>query len=233
MKRFQILNVLLLLLLAFATWQTVQAVRRGAPVIAARESVERRSPLAPIPARRRPVAEIVAVISSKDLFDISRKPPVAGQTGDVLTDAPPAAPPSLKLNGVVGVGDLREALVTDANQANKQLRVRLGEDVGGWRVTGIEAEEVSLEGGANERVVLRLEIDPTARSGVALGLRGQAPPPPQRPMQPGGVAGKQAVALNDATLAIEKRREEARQRAQRARERLKRLREEAALRQQQ
>ncbi len=236
MKRFQILNGLLVLLIVFALWQTVGVIRRSAPVIAAREVTERRVPPASS-GRRRPPAEMASAIANGDLFDVSRS---AAQEG-ALTDqpvaaAPPAPPPNLKLAGVIEVGSMREALVMDAAAGNKQQRVRAGEEITGWRVSAIEPESVALQGAAGEQVILQLEISSAVQAGLALGLGGRMPPPPpakpgvaigQRPPPPGGV--EDVVAR----VAIEKRREDARQRAQRARERLKQLRDEAARRQQQ
>jgi hypothetical protein len=231
MKRFRLLNVLLLALIALATWRTVDVWRRTPPSLSAGEEPPPPTDLSVAP-RKPSLPEMVNVIASQDVFDASRQEVTSG-VDESLPQATPVPPPTLKLSGVLFVGLEPEAVFTDTAQSNKQVRLRIGEEIAGYKVDRIEAEMVALVTGTGEEVVLPLLIDTTSRGGaVAFGPGGRATPRPnatlvrqasgQRADQPGG------FAANDPQGIAEQRREDARRRAERARERLKRLRAEAA-----
>lgn len=226
MKRFGIVNILLVGLILLASWRLVEVVRREPPAVPAESGGARGSAFdVPNPARRPAIQPIVREIRVNDLFDVSRQPPEAG-AGAPTPVHTPAPPPTLKLSGVIFVGDFREAVVIDEAQGRKQLRLREGEEISGYEVTSIERERVALRSGHGEEVQLQLLVD-TSRRGVRQGPGGAATPKPTvRTRRP----DEDKVRSADAQSDIEKRRADARKRAQRARERLKRLREEAARR---
>jgi hypothetical protein len=244
MKRFRIVNVLLLALLLLAGWRTYEVWRRPAPAVMA--SSDEMAPLEPLPppARNPQIAQLVTVIAEKDLFDPSRQ--AAGNEGAPAPEQTPAPPPTLKLAGVIVLDGEKEAVFADANQGNKQMRMRVGEEISGYRVQRIDEENVSLVNSAGEEVNLTLLLEggkgaaqsfgpggrPTPRPAPVRGTArttGQRVPPPQphevnpQAFGPQGLYPEQAQADER-----ERQREEARERAQRARERLKRLRAEAA-----
>jgi hypothetical protein len=185
--------------------------------------------------------QLVSVIADKDLFDQSRKAPEQAAPAPVATPAPP--PPTLKLAGVIFVGAEREALLIDTAQANKQIRMRVGEELSGYKVGRIENEQIALVGPGGEETVLQLLIEktkggaavnrgfgpggkPTApAAGPAGALRPPGGPPPGAPQMaaPAPVGGRPPGAIAPADPSAD-----ARQRAESARERLKRLRAEAA-----
>ena len=226
MKRFGILNILLVALIALAGWRLVEVVRREPPLPPAEGGALRPAggdvPNSP---RRPPLVPIVQSIRKNDLFDVSRQPPEMA-TGEPTPAQTPAPPPTLKLAGVIFVGNFREAVVIDEAQGCKQLRLREGEEIAGYKVISIERESVSLRSGHGEEVQLRLLVD-TGRPKIKRGPGGLAAPKPTI-----GKRKRNRAKLDDAAgkTDIEKRRADARKRAQRARERLKRLREEAARR---
>jgi type II secretory pathway component PulC len=226
MKRFGILNILLVGLIALAGWRLIDVVRREPPLPSpdggALHPAGGDVPNSP---RRQALVPVVESIHKSDLFDVSRKPPelAAGEPTPVQTPAPP---PTLKLSGVIFVGNFREAVVIDEAQGRKQLRLREGEEISGYEVVSIERERVALRSGHGEEVQLELLVD-TRGPQLKHGPGGRAAPKPTI-----GKRGRNRSAINDADgkTDIEKRRVAARSRAQRARERLKRLREEAARR---
>ena len=220
MKQFRILNVLLVVLILLAGWRLVDVIGRGAPPVPADPAARRvTAPAVPAPPRRLRVIPAVKEIRSKDLFDVSRQPVEAAAAAPTPSETP-APPPTLKLTGVIFVGTFREAVVIDETQGNKQLRLREGEDISGYRVSSIERDRVSLASGAGEVVQLQLLVA-TGGPQVKAGPGGKATPKPKM------AKGKRKNDKADKS-DIQKRRADARKRAQRARERLKRLREEAA-----
>lgn len=221
MKQFRFLNVVLGILILLAAWRFADVVRRGPPPVPA-DPAAGRIVTAAVPAQPRRLRVLPAVkeIRSKDLFDVSRQPIEAAAAQPTPSETP-APPPTLKLTGVIFVGTFREAVVIDETQGKKQIRLREGEDISGYRVSSIERDRVALTGGSGEEVQLQLLVA-TGSSAVKTGPGGKAPP--KKAIKKGG-RGKQG---KEDKSDIQKRRSDARKRAQRARERLKRLREEAA-----
>jgi hypothetical protein len=244
MKRFRIVNVLLVALILLAGWRTYQVWRRSAPTVMA--SGAGSAPIEPIPApvRTPQLPQLVSGIAEKDLFDPSRQAP--GIEAAPAPEQTPAPPPTLKLAGVVVLGGEKEAVFADANQGNKQMRLRIGEEISGYRLQKIELENVSLVNSAGEEVNLTLLLDAGKEKGQAYGPGGRPSPRPapvrattqqasgqvltpaqQYPQAFGPRSATEGVQAPDER---ERQRQEARERAQRARERLKRLRAEAARR---
>lgn len=243
MKRFRLLNVLLLALIALAGWRTVDVWRRQAPVVGDSDAGRAIEALPP-PDRKPSLPRVVNAIAQQDLFDASRK---EGESDDEPTpEATPPPPPTLKLSGVLFVGLEPEAVLTDSAQGDKQIRLRVGEEISGYKVDRISTETIALVTGTGEEVVLPLLIDTTKKGKAAYGPGGRPTPKAQqargqrssgqraqRVQTTSATAARQkqggSFAPNqDAQSEAERRREDARRRAERARERLKRLRAEAA-----
>jgi len=215
-KRFRVINLILIALIGLAAWRTFEVWRRTPPQVPDRTD-------APAPAidqvaapgRKPALPQLVTVITDKDLFDASRQAPsVASGPAPEQTPQPP---PTLKLSGVIFVGPHREAVFIDINQNNKQIRMREGEEISGYKVAKIGTQQVSLVSGTGDEVKLDLLID-TAKA------------PAPRVAGPAGVATPQprAGGFGPPGSAGDLQRNDARARAQRARERLKNLRAEAA-----
>jgi len=242
MKRFRIVNVLLVALILLAGWRTYEVWRRPIPVVMA--TGERAAPLEPLPPppRSPQLPQMIDGITQKDLFDPSRQAP-----GVVAAPAPeqtPAPPPTLKLAGVIVLDGSKEAVFVDASQGNKQTRMRIGEEISGYRVQKIEAENVSLVNSAGEEVNLALLLESPKNSAQTFGPGGRPQPRPSPVRAAAQTSGQtltpaqqypQAFGPRAATGEAEqpqderaRQREEARERAQKARDRLKRLRAEAA-----
>lgn len=230
MKRFRVLNIILLVLIGLAAWRTIDVWRRTPPEIPDRAEAPG-AKFEPVAQPRRPaLPQLVSTITDKDLFDASRQAPSAA--AGAAPEQTPQPPPTLKLAGVIFVGPHREAVFIDINQNNKQIRMREGEEISGYKVQKIDVSQVSLVGGGGDEVKLDLLID-TAKGGAggkAAGPGGLMTPQPRAGRQPAGqVAGANAPGgFGPPGSAGAMQRNDARDRAQRARERLKRLREEAA-----
>lgn len=244
MKRFRLLNVVLLALILLAGWRTVDVWRRQAPVVGSDAEAGRPGDGLPPQPRRPALPRMVNEIAQQDLFDSSRK---ESSTEDEPTpQATPPPPPTLKLSGVLFVGLEPEAVLTDSAQGNKQIRLRVGEEISGYKVDRISTEQIALVAGTGEEVVLPLLIDTTKKGKSAFGPGGRPTPKAQqaRNQRSSGQRAQRAQQAQtassskqqggsfapnqDAQSEAERRREDARRRAERARERLKRLRAEAA-----
>lgn len=238
MKRFRLLNVVLLALIVVAGWRTVDVWRRQTPVVGSDADAGRRAEgLPPLP-RNPTIPRMVNEIAQQDLFDVSRKEGSA--ENEPAPEATPPPPPTLKLSGVLFVGLEPEAVLVDSAQGNKQIRLRVGEEISGYKVNRISTEQIALVAGTGEEVVLPLLLDTTKRGKGGYGPGGR-PSPKDRQDRNKRSSGQRAqtaaktkqgsgaFAPNDSAQSeAERRREDARRRAERARERLKRLRAEAA-----
>jgi hypothetical protein len=94
------------------------------------------SPLAAYPLDR------LSATRERPLFSPSRRPS-APPPAPIITAAPPPPPPKLILFGIVMDADEARAVV-GVGTADKTRRVRIGDDIGGWKVTQIEERQLVL-----------------------------------------------------------------------------------------
>ena len=94
------------------------------------------SPLAAYPLDR------LSATRERPLFSPSRRPP-APPPAPIIAAAPPPPPPKLILFGIVMDADEARAVV-GVGTADKTRRVRIGDDIGGWKVTQIEERQLVL-----------------------------------------------------------------------------------------
>jgi hypothetical protein len=221
-KRFRILNLVLIGLIGLATWRTIEVWRRVPPEVAEQgENPSQPLDTGGAPAKRPALPQLVTNITEKDLFDVSRQAPSVA-SGPV-PEQTPAPPPTLKLAGVIFVGSQHEAVFVDVSQNNKQIRMREGEEIGGYKVAKISTQQVSLVSGTGDEVKLDLLLE----TGKGPGPK-PAGPGGVAPLPPGQTAATPPGGFGPPGGAAAMQRNDARDRAQRARERLKRLREEAS-----
>jgi hypothetical protein len=97
------------------------------------------SPLAAHPADR------LSATRERPLFSPSRRPPAPppAPIRGPPPPAPPPAPPNVTLVGIVMDTEEARAIV-QAGPQNEIRRVRIGDDVGGWKVTQIEGRKLVL-----------------------------------------------------------------------------------------
>jgi general secretion pathway protein N len=96
------------------------------------------------PVARRPLADFPATLE-RPLFSPNRRkaavePPPPPPVQEPLK--PPPAPPSVALLGVIADPEGSQALLRA--ESAKPIRVRVGDDVMGWRVTDIAAQQLTL-----------------------------------------------------------------------------------------
>lgn len=155
-RRFLYL-VLLLLLGALgwqvvATWTTAPPEVNPSPPLAGQAS-GREEALGSFPSLDEG-QRLAAVIADKDLFDPTRQRPE--EEGVVQTSIPP--PDHLKLVGVLQLSGQEQAFFTDAQQGGKVVRVRVGEEIGQYRLTQAERDSVTLAFAEGEELSLSLAV---------------------------------------------------------------------------
>src|SRR6266516_3420839 len=208
MRRWAIVNTLLGIIVALMGFEIVHTWARGLPRGAPAESAASAAPApppAPAPApephekgkrgrgdkagalAQQTPAMLVTAIAEKDLFDPSRRPP---SVEDTTTAAVPVTKPPDNVS-VVGVrifGKDREAFVSDGTQGQAVTRrVRLGDQIAGYTVKGIERTALTLTSPSGDVVSMPLTLD--AGKAQPSGPRPATPvrqPIPGRPPQPAG-----------------------------------------------
>jgi general secretion pathway protein N len=95
--------------------------------------------------------ELLSATLSRPLFLPSRRAPSREQPRPIAVAEPPPsppAPPSVILLGIVRTDQTTHALLRSGS-AEKVIHARIGDDIGGWKVTEIEPRHVTLS--LNER----------------------------------------------------------------------------------
>jgi general secretion pathway protein N len=87
----------------------------------------------------------------RPLFSPTRQPPPKPVAAAMAVRAepppPPAPPPSLVVLGIISENGEGSAAVRAADKGGKVLRVRTGDDVGGWKIDRIEPRRLVLTSG--------------------------------------------------------------------------------------
>jgi general secretion pathway protein N len=103
------------------------------------------APVAPANPLAAQTLDRLSATRERPLFSPTRRPPppppeiVRGPE----PPPPPAPPPNVALFGIVMDGEEARAVVR-AGPANQVVRVRIGDDVGGWKVSQIEGRKLVL-----------------------------------------------------------------------------------------
>jgi hypothetical protein len=188
--RWTVLNGVLLVIVVLLGFQTARTWQRLVPPL--------RMPVAAgpgeVPARREAKAkpavqrdgngqEMVALITSMDLFDSTRQ-----AVGTTAAAAPVELPPptGIEVVGIRLLGDDEEAFIRDATQQNAQRRVRTGDEVAGYTVQSINPTSVELANPTGQTVTLWMQLTTSSapKPGVPGVPRPNVPPVPGRPAQP-------------------------------------------------
>jgi len=135
--------------------------------------------------------ERLSATRERPLFSPSRRPPAPPPAPVVQRSPPPAPPaaPSVDLFGIVKDADGARAVVR-AGPNNKILRVRVGDDIGGWKVSHIEGRKLVLSLGERSSTYTLFGVKSAApNAGPA------ARPPDRRPQSPAQAAttGRRAI----------------------------------------
>jgi general secretion pathway protein N len=113
----------------------------------------------------------------RPLFAPTRRPrpPPAPSVALQVEPPPPAPPPTLVVLGIVSDVDGARAMVR-TQASDKVIRARLGDDIGGWKVTEIEPRRVTLS--HDER-----SVSYALFARMNAGTRPPAAPPSEPPVQ--------------------------------------------------
>ncbi len=201
-RLLQIVSGLLLALALALAWRIVQVMRVQAPAFGDVDQVATIEPLPPPPRRPTPTGAAIDAIVDGNLFEIERgqRPNEDADTGET----PPLPPPTnVTLNGVFVREGQPMAILTDTGAGNRQLTVRVGENVGDYEVGEITANRVTLLGSGGQRFLLELDIrkgghpaKPVAAAGRPVPGRPATPPRPavRSPAQARAAAAQRAAA---------------------------------------
>ncbi len=218
MRRVLILNLLLLgivgllaIQIVLLWWGNETPLESVAPREAKAQKVD-----IPKVDRRPPPANLATLIADKDLFDQSRTGAQPGQMASAPTE--PVRPLTLVLLGVSGGSPEREALVKD-QAAPKPEWIRVGEDVGGYKLGRIDPTSIVMVGPAGEEITLFINVEKAKAGAPAahMGPAGIQPTPTpgavaSRTPRGGGSPGVARTPAADIKEKIERLRQEARKR---------------------
>jgi hypothetical protein len=104
--------------------------------------VQARAPTDPASPLAAYSVDRLSATSERPLFSPGRRPP-ALPPAPIIAAAPPPPPPNLILFGTIMDADDARAVV-GVGTADKTRRVRIGDDIGGWKVTQIEERQLVL-----------------------------------------------------------------------------------------
>lgn len=163
---------------------------------------------------------VTDAIVEHDLFDDQRGQGEEIDVSALAIDAAPVPPPtSVKLMGVMFIGDEPVGILLDPNVKPEQQSVRKGEMFGEYEVGDITRSGLLLLGGGGQQFQIPLRVE-----AAAAGSAVAPPPPPPAPRTPGTAAARPAPATRPvAAKPIPQRNEnaasDAEQKAMSARER--------------
>ena len=113
-----------------------------------RPQVQAHAPAAPTAGLASPLAvhplDRLSATRERPLFSPSRRPPAPPPPPIVSPPPPPPGPPNLTLVGIVMDAEEARAIV-QSGPKNEIRRVRIGDDIGGWKVAQIEGRRLVLK----------------------------------------------------------------------------------------
>ena len=133
------MNVLQPALIAAILWIATMAALAAGPAPQTEVHPDVAPPVSPLAAQQ---LDRLSATRDRPLFSPTRRPP-APPPIVAAAPPPPPSPPDVALLGVVMDGKEARAVVR-AGSAAKILRVRIGDDIGDWKVGQIEARQLVL-----------------------------------------------------------------------------------------
>lgn len=134
------------------------------------------------PVELQPLDQLSAT-HERPLFAPTRRPPPkpVAVVARPEPPPPPAPPPNVVLLGIVSEGGDGRAAIKQSG--DKVMRVRMGDDVGGWKVERIEPRRLVLTLGERS-VDFALFAAATKGAGAAKGAKPDGPPVVERRIRP-------------------------------------------------
>lgn len=140
-----------------------------------------------------PPKEVFQSIADRPLFFNKRRPPppyVPAPPGKKPPVRPPrkVGKPRIQLSAVIIIGEQKFALIKGGRQKGSR-RLRVGEEVDGWKVTRIDADRLVLTNGAETEELLLRNYNPvlpvkSAPKKPEIKKKDVAKKPPPRPAVP-------------------------------------------------
>jgi len=150
------------------------------------------------PSRGKVAPAVAKDIIAANLFDPDRgavEAAAGGVEGEIEVDEPPLPEPtSIKLSGVMMLGDAPVAILTDAAAGNKARSLRTGDMIGDYEVVDISDNSVSLGGGGDAVFNVGLSVQPGKPGAKAPNAAPQARPVPRPGVRTPPVASQAARA---------------------------------------
>jgi len=188
--RLLLLNVLLLALLLAAGWRLRtkwdESRRREAAIARRQVKPAPAPPVVPVPAGQPATAAAYAEVAEKMLFARDRNPTVV-----IEAAPPPVMPPLPVAHGVLALGDVRTAILSEKPGAPHR-GYRPGEMVGAFKLVAVNPQELTFDWNG-EIIVRKLDelLSKEMRSPVVEPAAAAAPAPAEAP-KPAVVAGPAA-----------------------------------------
>jgi general secretion pathway protein N len=123
-----------------AAWPSLAAEQAPAPPTPQAKIDPAAAAVSPLAARP---LDRFSVTRDRPLFSPTRRPPAPPPAAAAAAPAPPPPPPDVLLLGVVVDGEDANAVVRTSADA-KIRRLRIGDEIGGWKVGQIEARKLVL-----------------------------------------------------------------------------------------
>lgn len=171
MSRRAILNVVLTLICALLGGGLVKAMAVRAPEPVSVPSIQQTQSVAPrLVTFTVPNARTFATLTQRPLFSATRRP--AAVIRETATETPP---PSVRMTGVVAVGDSRQALVQIDGAPTEMIGT--GTRIGQWRVLRITDTILTLKRGERTASYVLGDEPTVPQSGSATALRSSRTQP--------------------------------------------------------
>ncbi|TFH26465.1 MAG: hypothetical protein E4H00_10565, partial [Myxococcales bacterium] len=195
-RLLQIVSGMLVVLACALLWRTVQVLRIAPPEFGELAPVAAVDPIPPPPRSPSPRGAAMDSIVASNLFE-SERGKVDSVAGPGDASGEPLPPPTnVVLNGIFSMEGQPMAIVSDSTAGNKQLTLRVGDNVGDYQVGEITERRVTLLGRGGQQFSLDLDIKKGAQAGgVPAAGRSQ---PAARPPTPAQTAAQRAAAARAA-----------------------------------
>jgi len=196
-------------------WRIVQVLSVAPPEFTDPTQVAAGEALAPPPHSQSPRGAAMDAILEGNLFESERGQ--GGPAADAAGSEEPLPPPSnVVLNGIFSMEGRPMAIVSDSTAGNKQLTLRVGDNVGDYQVGDITDRRVTLLGRGGQQFSLDLDIKKGPQGGAPVATPARpVPAAPANRGQPPAPAGQTAAQRAAAARAAAANR--ATQQQQRAR----------------
>ena len=187
MKRLlQIVSGMLAVLACALLWRIVQVLSVAPPEFTDPAQLAAGEALAPPPRSQSPRGPAMDAILEGNLFESERGKGESGASAAAGDGEPLPPPTNVVLNGIFAMEGRPMAIVSDSTAGNKQLTLRVGDNVGDYQVGDITERRVTLLGRGGQQFSLDLDIKKGPQGGapVAAPARAAPPQPPNRGQQP-------------------------------------------------